>query len=77
MWLFGDDDGIFLLEAASLESVVASAEETLAREAGLMEKRRSGKALGDLLQVEAFLERRDADPGADFNEHLRSTGRAI
>lgn len=69
MWLFGDDDGILLLEATSLESVVASAEETLAREAGLLEEMRSGKALGDLLQVDAFLERRDANPEADFNEH--------
>ncbi len=77
MWLFGDDDGILLLEAASLESVVASAEETLAREAGLLEEMRSGKALGDLLQVDAFLERRDVDPEADFNEHLKSIDRAI
>jgi len=38
---------------------------------------RSGKALGHLLQVDAFLERRDADPEADFNEHLKSIGRAI
>ena len=65
------------MEAASLESVVASAEETLAREADLLEEMRSGKALGDLLQVDAFLERRDVDPEAEFNEHLKSIGRAI
>ena len=44
---------------------------------GLLEEMRSGKALGDLLQVDAFLERRDADPEADFNEYLKSIDRAI
>jgi regulator of RNase E activity RraA len=76
-WAFGDADGVVFIAAADLASTRQWAERSWQREEALAAEIRSGKALGDLLGVEAFLEKRGQDPNADFNEHLAQLGRAI
>ena len=76
-WAFGDSDGVIFVAEAHLERVFEQAETTSQREAALTEAIGSGEALGDLLGVDAFLNRREQDPGADFNQHLAELGRAI
>ena len=76
-WLFGDRDGIIILAAEDLAQVFAWAEKSWKREVALAAEIRSGNALGELLQIEAFLAKRETDENADFNEHLLAAGRAI
>lgn len=76
-WAFGDADGVLFLAEADLASVFEQAETTWEREEALAEAIRSGEALGDLLGVDPFLEKRAQDPQADFNRHLAERGRAI
>jgi regulator of RNase E activity RraA len=77
-WAFGDADGVVFLPGNELERIVEAAQQAQDRETALENKMRAGEALGDVLAIEEFLRRRDADPdGADFNAHLARTGRAI
>ena len=76
-WVFGDADGVLVLAEGDLENVFEQAEITWEREEALAGAIRSGEALGDLLGVEAFLEKREQDLQADFNRHLAELGRAI
>lgn len=76
-WVFGDADGVIFLAPAYLSVVFEWAERSSQREEALAAEIRAGAALGDLLGVEAFLEKRAHDPVADFNAHLADLGRAI
>jgi 4-hydroxy-4-methyl-2-oxoglutarate aldolase len=76
-WAFGDRDGIIFLGADDLAGVFDWAKRSWEREEALAVEIRSGNALGDLLQIEAFLARRATDERADFNKHLLSAGWAI
>lgn len=76
-WAFGDADGVVFLEATSLDAVYKQAQLTLAREQILLDAMHQGQALGDLLDLEAFLTERTQNPAADFNQHLARTARAI
>jgi len=76
-WVFGDADGAIFLRHDDLDAVFEQARMSKAREDDLFELLASGQSLGDLLQLEAFLERRRQDPDANFNEHLKQIGRAI
>lgn len=76
-WAFGDADGVLFLAEADLENVFEQAETSWKREEALAEAIRSGEALGDLLDIDAFLDKRKQDPQADFNQHLAELGRAI
>ena len=77
MWAFGDADGVVFLPPERLPDVFEQARESEKRERGLFEAMSRGEALGDLLQVDRFLEERKDDPGANFGAHLNRIGRAI
>jgi len=76
-WAFGDADGVLFLAQADLETVFEQAETAGEREEALAKAIRSGEALGDLLEIDAFLAKRAQDPQADFNRHLAEIGQAI
>lgn len=76
-WIFGDADGVIVLAADDLDAVFKRADESQEREDQLMAEIRTGAALGDLLQLEAFLKKREADPSANFSQHLEELGRAL
>ena len=76
-WAFGDVDGVLFLGKSDLPAVFEVAERSFQREATLAEKIQSGTPLGDLLRIEAFLEKRAANPQADFNQHMAELGQAI
>jgi len=76
-WVFGDADGVVFIGEADLPSVFEWAERSWEREEALAAEIQAGEALGDLLGIPAFLEKRATDPGADFNAHLIELGRAI
>jgi regulator of RNase E activity RraA len=76
-WVFADLDGVIVLPQESLSEVKEQADQTLIGEARLLVRMRKGEALGDLLGIEDFMARRDADPSVDFNEHLARQGDAI
>ncbi len=76
-WAFGDGDGVIFLEAAGLAQIFTEAGRALDREAALREALASGRSLGDLLQLSAFLEDRERDPAADFTRHLTRLRSAI
>lgn len=76
-WAFGDADGVIFMAAEHLPAVFEQAEQSYEREEALTAEIQAGAALGDLLGIEAFLEKRAADPKADFNAHLAELGRAI
>lgn len=76
-WVFGDADGLIILEAHRLPAVFEGAgaaseqEETLTREIA------SATPLGDAFELESSLTQRSEDPQADFNLHLAQINRAI
>ncbi len=76
-WIFGDADGVIVLAADDLDAVFKRADESQEREDRLMAEIRAGTALGDLLQLEAFLKKRETDPSANFSQHLEELGRAL
>lgn len=76
-WLVGDDDGLIVLDAADLPVILQKAQETLQKEEDLVSRLTSGKALGDIFGIEAFVEKRKVDPDADFNAHVAAQGDAI
>ena len=76
-WAFGDADGVLIIAASDLLEVFEWAAKSYAREEALTAEIRSGISLGDLLGIEAFLQKREADPQADFNQHIADLGRAI
>ena len=76
-WAFGDADGVIFLESSDLPAVFEWAEKSYRREESLAAQIRSGVSLGELLGLESFLEERESNPKADFNQHISELGRAI
>lgn len=76
-WVFGDADGILFIKNKNIPAVFEAAEKSLRREIALENKLHSGTALGELLAIESFLEKRESDPDADFNQHLAELQQAI
>ena len=76
-WAFGDADGAIFLGNLDLLEVFEWAEKSYQREESLAAQIRSGVSLGELLDLENFLEKRASNPKADFNEHIAKLGQAI
>lgn len=76
-WAFGDGDGVVFVPPGAEEEIGRQAGLAEEREAALQAEIESGRALGELLAVEEFWAKRERDPSADFNRHLREIGRAI
>ena len=75
-WVFGDADGVIILAPDDLEAVFSQAKISQEREDQLMSEIRAGTPLGDLFQIEAFLEKRASDPTVSWSQHLADLGRA-
>lgn len=76
-WAFGDADGVIFMAADDLPAVFERAQADYESETALSAEMEAGTALGDIFAIEAFLEKREANPAANFNDHLKNTGRAI
>jgi len=76
-WAFGDVDGVLFVAAKDLATIYDWAERSWQSEEVIAAQVRAGKPLGELLGIESFLEKRQKNPGADFNKHLAELGRAI
>lgn len=76
-WVFGDADGVLFLRSNDLIRVFEQAAISKAREDELLTALAQGQSLGDLLHLDAFLKRRQQDPHASFNDHLKDIGRAL
>ncbi|TWP46865.1 RraA family protein [Lentzea tibetensis] len=75
--VFGDDDGVVFVPAAQLDRVIELAEgirDTERRQAELI---RDGESLRSQVRFDAFLKRREQNPGLTFRDHLRAVGGAI
>ena len=77
MWAFGDVDGVVLIAADALSAVFEAAAAAASRETELARVIASGTALGDALELDAFLAKRAEDPDAGFNDHLATLNWAI
>lgn len=76
-WAFGDADGVIFVSEADLPKLFDEAEKAYQREYSLAEAVRSGSALGELLDIESFIKKREDNPQADFNQHIAQLGKAI
>lgn len=76
-WAFGDADGVIFIGSLDLPELLKWAEKSYQREESLAAQIRSGVSLGDLLDLDTFMEERASNPQADFNRHISKLGQAI
>ncbi|MEM9088732.1 MAG: RraA family protein [Cyanobacteria bacterium P01_F01_bin.53] len=76
-WAFGDADGVIFMGSSDLPTVFEWAEKAYQREEVLAVQIRAGVPLGELLGIEAFVEKRAVNPQADFNQHIADLDQAI
>ena len=77
MWVFGDADGVVVIDADGLPAVFERAEAAREQEEALAREIASGTPLAEAFDLESYLARRAANPDADFNAHLAGLNRAI
>ncbi len=70
-------DGVIFVSDTDLAKLFDEAEKASHREDSLAEAIRSGSSLGELLGIESFIKKREANPQADFNQHIAQLGKAI
>ncbi len=75
--VFADADGVLFVPGARLDEVLETAAGIARTERSQAERIRSGDTLRRQTSFEEFLERRAADPGYSFRQHLRRVGGAI
>jgi regulator of RNase E activity RraA len=76
--VFADEDGIVVVAEAELARVIDAARDIARREQAQAERLLAGRErLWDQLKVEAYVQRRQADPTYTFRQHLQSLGGAI
>jgi regulator of RNase E activity RraA len=76
-FIFADIDGVVVVARADLGRIVTAAREIAAREQAQAERLLQGERLRTQLQLDAYVQRRQADPSLTFREHLKSLGGAI
>ncbi|WP_380280095.1 RraA family protein [Kitasatospora purpeofusca] len=75
--VFADADGVLFVPGARLDEVLETAAGLARTERAQAERIRSGDTLRRQTAFDAYLERRAADPGYSFRQHLRRAGGAI
>lgn len=76
-WVFGDADGLIILDADSLPAVFEAVETAWEKEEALAHEISSGTALAEAFDLDSFLTKRREDSQADFNTHIAQLNRAI
>ena len=75
--VFADVDGVVVVAGAQFARVLATANDIATREQAQAARLLRGERLRDQLKLEAYVARRQAEPGYTFRDHLRSLGAAI
>lgn len=75
--VFADIDGVVVVAAADLESVVAAARQIATQEQDQADKLLAGTRLWDQLRVGEFTARRKDNPNYTFRAHIKGLGGAI
>ena len=76
-FVFADVDGVVVVAHAELGRVVAAARDIATREQAQATRLMKGERLHSQLHVDAYVTRRQNDPGYTFRQHLKSLGGAI
>ena len=76
-FVFADDDGVIFVSSSQLNAVLEIAESIGRVERQQAEAVKAGKKLGDQLQFDEYLAKRDRDPSYTLRKHLRELGAAI
>jgi 4-hydroxy-4-methyl-2-oxoglutarate aldolase len=76
-FVFGDDDGVLFVAAASVETVLATAQQIWQTEREQARRIGSGETLRRQTAFDDFLARRAAEPSYTFRQHLRRIGGAV
>jgi regulator of RNase E activity RraA len=76
-FVFADVDGVVVVAGGKLSQVVSAAKDIAAREQGQADLLMKGTRLKDQLQLDAYVLKRQSEPGYTFRDHLRSLGGAI
>ena len=76
-WVFGDADGLVILDADSLPAVFKAVEAAWEQEEALADEISSGVSLAEAFDLDSFLAKRSEDPRADFGTHIAQLNRAI
>lgn len=74
---FADDDGCIFVPAASIEGLLKMARQIWQTERKQAERIKSGETLRQQLKFTDYLQKRSANPGHTFRQHLRKLGGAI
>ena len=76
-YVFADVDGVVVVTSADVPRVVAAARDIAAREGAQAERLLKGERLRTQLKLDAYIARRQSEPGYSFRDHLKSLGGAI
>ena len=76
-YVFADDDGVVVVAAEELDTVVETARDIAAREGAQAVRLLKGELLRTQFDLEKYVAKRQSDPNYTFREHLKSFGGAI
>jgi regulator of RNase E activity RraA len=75
--VFADEDGVVFVASTEAPRVVAMARDIAVRELAQAARLAAGELLRRQFDLEAYVDRRRADPAYTFREHLKTKGGAI